>query len=66
MKFCERFILELNTIGMSQKELAQKLNVDASNITNWKKGLNFPSLEIFYRLCQVLDVSADYLLGLVD
>ena len=66
MKFCERFILELNTNGMSQKELAQKLNVDASNITNWKKGLNFPSLEIFYRLCQVLDVSADYLLGLVD
>ena len=66
MKLCERFILELNTNGMSQKELAQKLNVDASNITNWKKGLNFPSLEIFYRLCQVLDVSADYLLGLVD
>ena len=66
MKFKDRFALELKASGMSQKELAQKLNVDASNITNWKKGLNFPSLEIFYRLCQVLDVSADYLLGVVD
>ena len=66
MRFCERFSLELKSSGVSQKELAQKLNVDPSNITNWKKGLNFPSLEIFYQLCQVLDVSADYLLGLVD
>ena len=66
MRFCERFSLELKSNGVSQKELAQKLNVDPSNITNWKKGLNFPSLEIFYQLCQVLDVSADYLLGLVD
>ena len=66
MKFKDRLILELKASGISQKELAKKLNVDPANITNWKKGLNFPSLEIFYRLCQVLDVSADYLLGLVD
>ena len=66
MRFCERFSLELKASGMSQKELALKLNVDPSNITNWKQGTNFPSLEMFYRLCQVLDVSADYLLGLVD
>ena len=66
MRFCERFSLELKSNGITQKELAQKLNVDPSNITNWKKGLNFPSLEMFYQLCKVLDVSADYLLGLID
>ena len=66
MKFGERLSEELKASGITQKELAQKVNVDPSNITNWKKGLNFPSLEMFYQLCRVLDVSADYLLGLVD
>ncbi len=66
MRFGERLALELKASGMTQKELAQRLSVDPANITNWKKGVNFPSLEIFYQLCKVLDVSADYLLGLID
>ena len=66
MKFKDRLILELKASGISQKELAKKLNVDPANITNWKKGINLPSLETFYLLCSVLDVSADYLLGLID
>ena len=48
------------------KEIAEKLHIDAANITNWKKGTNIPSLEVFYELCKILDVSADYLLGLSD
>lgn len=66
MKFCERLTVELKGSHLTQKELAKKLNVDESNITKWKKGENFPSLLIFYDLCQILDVSADYLLGLED
>ncbi len=66
MKFCERLVIELKGCGMTQKQLAEKLNVDESNITKWKKGEYSPSLEMFYELCKVLDVSSDYLLGLSD
>jgi transcriptional regulator with XRE-family HTH domain len=66
MKFQERFLVELKGSGLTQKQLAEKLNIDNSNITKWKRGENIPSLEIFYQLCKILDVSADYLLGLTD
>ena len=66
MKFSERLIEELNSCGLTQKELAKKLNIDNANISNWKTGRNLPSLELFYELCKILDVSADYLLGLTD
>lgn len=66
MKFQERFLLELKHSLLSQKELAEKLNIDISNITKWKQGKSIPSLEVFYELCKIFDVSADYLLGLID
>ena len=66
MKFTERFLLELKANKLTQKELAEKLQIDESNITKWKKGENLPSLTVFFELCKQLDVSADYLLGLED
>ena len=66
MKFQERLIQELKFSKYTQKEIAQKLRISESNITNWKKGENIPSLEVFYELCLLLEVSADYLLGLKD
>ena len=66
MKFSERLVVELKSSRLTQKQIAEKLHVDPANITNWKKGTNIPSLEVFYELCKILDVSADYLLGLSD
>ena len=66
MKFHERFVLELKGCKFSQKEIAEKLGIDKGNVSKWKKGENIPSLEVFYELCRLLEVSADYLLGLVD
>ena len=66
MKFQERITEELKYSKYTQKEIAEALHISQGNISNWKKGENIPSLEIFYRLCALLDVSADYLLGLKD
>ena len=66
MMFKERFTEEIRNAEIKQKELAQKLNISESNITNWKKGDNAPSIEMLYNICRHLDVSADYLLGLED
>ena len=64
MKFQERLIMELKYSKFTQKELAEKLGISEGNITNWKNGENLPSLEIFYELCNLLEVGADYMLGI--
>ena len=56
--------MELEYSKYTQKQIAEKLNISEGNITNWKNGDNLPSLEIFYELCVLLEVSADYMLGI--
>ncbi len=64
--FSERITETIKNSGYTQKQLANLLNISESNITNWKKGDNFPSLDILYKLCIILQESADYLLGLTN
>lgn len=66
MKFKERVAIAIKESSYTQKELAKLLEISESNITNWKKGTNLPSVETLYKLCKILGESADYLLGLVD
>jgi transcriptional regulator with XRE-family HTH domain len=53
-------------IGMSQKELAEKVNVSPSAINQFEKGEKKPSSEVLARITNKLGVSADYLLGASD
>lgn len=49
---------------MLQTDLAQKAGVVKACITDYKKGKSFPSIQTLRLLCEALEVSADYLLGL--
>ena len=49
---------------ISQKELAQKLGVNPSTISKYMRLDKYPSLDTFANICQILDVSADDILGL--
>lgn len=66
MKFTKRFNEALKNSGKSQAELATYTGVSRQLITEFKKGRAYPSLEIFYKICEFLDESADYLLGLEE
>lgn len=66
MDFKNRISEVIKQSNYTQKEIAQKLNISEGNITNWKKGENYPSLDLLYKLCILLEESADYLLGLED
>lgn len=66
MKFPERITSVIKTSGYTQKQLAEMLHISESNISNWKKGDNLPSLDVLYQLCLILKESSDYLLGLED
>ena len=64
--FTSRLCDELKSSEYSQIEIANILKIDPTNLTNWKKGKNFPSVQLLSDLCKLLDISSDYLLGLSD
>lgn len=50
---------------ISQKELAHKLGVSEGAVANWVSGTS-PSISRLIEICDFLDVSSDYLLGIGD
>ena len=54
----------MNYSYVKQTELAKAANVSKQCISDYKSGKSVPSIDTLYLLCQYLDVSADYLLGL--
>ena len=52
--------------GFSQVELGERLGYGYTAISNYENGRNEPNLCDFIRICEILDVSADYLLGISE
>ncbi len=48
--------------GLTQMELAQKLNIRQSNISHYVKGDKMPALDTLANLCVVLDLDANEIL----
>ena len=49
--------------GLSQEELAVRLNVVRQSISKWEKGLSVPDAAMLIRLAEVLDTTVSRLLG---
>ena len=49
--------------GISQEELAIKLNVVRQTISKWEKGLSVPDSEMLIKLAEELDTTVNTLLG---
>ncbi len=50
--------------GMTQKELAEKMQVSFQTISKWENGINMPDITHLPRLAEVFSVSSDVILGL--
>lgn len=61
-----RLRVSRESVGLTQKEVADELGITPSAYANYEQGLREPGLETFKKICEILDVSADYLLGLED
>ena len=48
--------------GLSQKELAQLIDVSNSRVSNWEQGINRPDADILAAICTALNVSPSELL----
>lgn len=49
-------------LHMTQEDLAKRINVSRSAVSNWEIGRNYPDIEIIVRLSDELDISLDKLL----
>ncbi len=50
----------------SQKEIAKAIDVSPQTVSKYMKHDIFPALDTLAKLCKLLDVSSDYILGLSD
>ena len=64
MDFSKIIIQRRKELKLTQKEVAQKLNLHSVTYLHYEKGQREPPLAILAEMAIFFDVSVDYLLGL--
>ena len=49
--------------GMTQEELATRLNVVRQTVSKWEKGLSVPDADLLKRIAEILEIDVSTLLG---
>lgn len=57
---------EIINSGLTQKEIAQAIGVSPQTVSRYMRDDIFPALDTLAKLCQLLDISADYILGIKE
>ena len=60
----ERLRIAIKQSGKRQKDIAKEIGVSAQTVSKYMKEDIFPALDTLAKLCKVLDVSSDYILGI--
>ena len=66
MRFCERLKMIRKESDMTQKDVYEKLGISANGYASYEQGRTEPNIDTLIKLCRIFEVSADYLLGLID
>jgi len=61
MNFSEKLLTLRKAKGMTQEQLAEKLDVSRQSISKWETGTTVPSSEKLIRLSKLYSVSLDVL-----
>lgn len=52
----------MGTLGMSQKDLADRMGVSEATVSNWVKGVKFPRADKVDKMCEIFDCNrSDFL-----
>lgn len=62
----KRLVEEIKASGKSIKEIAEKLGISHTNISQYKTKDKLPTLENFAKLCKIIGADANYILGITD
>lgn len=57
---------EIINSGLTQKEIAQAIGVSPQTVSRYMHDDIFPALDTLAKLCQLLDIAADYILGIKE
>ncbi len=60
----DRLVEEIKNSGLTTVEIAKKIGVSPEMITQYCTTKKLPKLDTFAKLCEVLDLDANYVLGL--
>ena len=63
MKLSEKILAARRRRGMSQEELAGRLNVSRQAVSRWETGVSIPSMDSLIELSKLYDVPVDYFMG---
>ena len=63
-KFCDIIIELRKNKGLTQRELANKLNITDKAVSKWERGLSYPDITSISTLAKVLEVDSSYLIDL--
>lgn len=66
MKFTDIIVELMKQEGLSQKELAEKINVTEASMSRYIKGERTPRIDVLVKLANVFNVSIEYLQGLKE
>lgn len=66
MKFEEKVIELMKQEGLSQKQLAEKINVTEASMSRYLKGERVPRIDVIVKLANVFNVSIEYLQGIKE
>ena len=50
-------------LGMTQKQLAEKLNMSDKSVSKWERGISLPDLSVYMELCEILGISINEFLA---
>lgn len=50
-------------LGMTQKQLAEKLNMSDKSISKWERGICLPDVSVYMELCEILGISINEFLA---
>ncbi len=66
MYYTERLQWVRDCKNITQKEIAEHLGIKQQQYARYEKGINIMPITYLPQICEYLDVSADYILGLID
>ena len=66
MKFSDKLRMLIEERNLTQKQIAQDLNIAPSTMGGYVQGMSQPDFETLKRLAEYFDVSSDYLLDIPE
>lgn len=66
MYYTDRIEWIRNCRNVTQKEIADYLGIKQQQYARYEKGINIMPITYLAKICEYLDISSDYIIGLTD